>query len=253
MNETNKSATNDNLIFGTRPIVEALKSGKQIDKILFKQGLETPVLKEIQKLAKEQNVPVKAVPLPKLNFITRKNHQGVVAFTTEVEFQSLEGLVPGWFYEGINPVLVVLDRVSDVRNFGSIVRTVECMGGHAVIIPYKGSASINEDAMKASAGALNTLPICREKNLRQSLEFLQNSGFMIIACTEKTENTFAQLKINTPVALVMGNEENGIANDILKLCTHRASIPMRGQTESLNVAVAAGMGLYEIFRQIDKQ
>lgn len=250
MNETNKSVTKDNLIFGTRPILEALKSGKQVDKILIKQGHESPVMLEIKKLAKQLNVPVKDVPLPKLNQITRKNHQGILAFTTEVEFQRIEDLVPQWFEQGISPVLLVLDRVSDVRNFGSIVRTAECMGAQAVAIPYKGSANINEDAMKASAGALNTLPICREKNLRDTLDYLQGSGFMLIACTEKTENNFAQLEINAPVALVMGNEENGIATDILKRCTHRASIPMRGQTESLNVAVAAGMGLYEIFRQI---
>ncbi|MFN4298292.1 MAG: 23S rRNA (guanosine(2251)-2'-O)-methyltransferase RlmB [Thermaurantimonas sp.] len=243
MKETNNSDTSDTLIFGSRPVLEALLAGKSIDKIIVKKQHDLPIVKEIKLQAKARGIYVQEVPAEKFHFLKNKNHQYVAAWLAEVEFTSVDILVPQLLSEGILPVLVILDRVTDVRNFGSIVRTAECLGAHAVVIPKKGSASVNSDAMKASAGALARLPICRENNLRDTLRFLNESGFSTIACTEKANQSLYNTEVKLPFALLMGNEENGIATDLRKLCSVEVKIPMQGATASLNVAVATGIAL----------
>lgn len=246
MKETSSSGISDTLIFGSRPVLEALTAGKSIDKIIVKKQHELPIVKEIKQQAKALGVYVQEVPAEKFSFLKSKNHQYVAAWLAEVEFTTVESIVPGLISEGTLPVLVVLDRVTDVRNFGSIVRTAECLGAHGVVIPKKGSASVNSDAMKASAGALSRMPICRENNLRDTLKYLTESGFATIACTEKATQSVYDAQVQKPFALVMGNEENGIATDLRKLCTTEVKIPMNGATASLNVAVAMGIALSAI-------
>ena len=246
MKETSNSGYSDTLIFGSRPVLEALKAGRSIDKILVKKQHDLPVVKEIKTIARETGVYVQEVPAEKFTFLKNKNHQFVAAWLAHVEFHSVESLVPDLLVSGILPILVLLDRVTDVRNFGSIVRTAECLGAHAVIIPKKGSASVNSDAVKASAGALTRLPVCRENNLRDTLRFLNESGFSTIACTEKASHSVYETNISRPLALLMGNEENGIATDLRKLCRTEVKIPMQGATSSLNVAVATGIALSAI-------
>lgn len=243
MKETNKSDSSDNLIFGSKPILEALKAGISLDKIIVKKHYNPPIVQKIKAEAKATGVFVQEVPPEKFSFIRDKNHQFVAAWLAEVEFYRAEEVVNRLLSNGTLPVLVLLDRVSDVRNFGSIVRTAECLGAHAVVIPKKGSASVNSDAMKTSAGALARLPICREDNLRNTLRYLKDSGFETIACTEKAQKSIYELKVQRPFALLMGNEENGIATDLRKLCQNEVKIPMKGSTSSLNVAVAAGIAL----------
>ncbi len=246
MKETNNSGFSDTLIFGSRPVLEALMAGRSIDKILVKKQHELPIVKEIKIKARDLGVYVQEVPAEKFSFLKNKNHQFVAAWLAEVDFHSVESLVPDLLAQGILPVLVILDRVTDVRNFGSIVRTAECLGGHAVVIPKKGSASVNSDAVKASAGALTRLPICRENNLRDTLQYLNDSGFTTIACTEKANRSVYETRLSKPLALLMGNEENGIATDLRKLCSIEIKIPMMGSTASLNVAVATGIALSAI-------
>lgn len=250
MKETSSSGISGTLIFGSRPVLEALTSGRSVDKILVKKQHDLPIIKEIKLIARELGVHVQEVPAEKFSFLKNKNHQYVAAWLAEVEFYSVEILIPDLMSKGILPVLVLLDRVTDVRNFGSIVRTAECLGAHAVVIPKKGSASVNSDAVKASAGALTRLPVCRENNLRDTLQFLNESGFATIACTEKAAHSVYDIAVCKPLAILMGNEENGIATDLRKLCGMEVKIPMQGSTASLNVAVATGIALSAILSKV---
>jgi 23S rRNA (guanosine2251-2'-O)-methyltransferase len=200
-------------------------------------------------LAKEKNVPVQRVPPEKLTKITTKNHQGVIAYVSVVHFADIEDVLASVYESGEVPLIVVLDRITDVRNFGAIVRSAVCMGAHAVLIPAKGSAQIGSDAVKTSAGALHFLPVCRAKILHETLKTLKDAGLKIIACTEKAEKAIFQTDYTAPLALVVGSEENGIASEILKISDEKVLIPMVGRIESLNVSVAAGILLYEVERQ----
>jgi len=239
------------MIFGTRPILEALTAGKELEKIFLQRGAKNPATDEIVQLAKGLEVPVVTVPLEKLNNLTRKNHQGAVALISPITYVPLAETVTSLFEQGKNPLLLILDRVTDVRNFGSIARNAECMGVHAIVIPSRGGAQINADAVKTSAGALHLVPVCREPNLKDTIDFLKNSGFQIIACTEKTEQniTDAALDMVGPTAIVMGSEEDGISPEYLKRADARVRIPLMGQIGSLNVSVATGIILYEAMRQ----
>jgi 23S rRNA (guanosine2251-2'-O)-methyltransferase len=238
-------------IFGIHAVIEALKAKQSIDKIQINRELKADVTAEIRKLAKEQNVNVQAVPLEKINRITRKNHQGVIALMSPIEFHKIEDLLPGLFEQGKAPFIMVLDGLTDVRNFGALVRTAECVGVDAIVIPDKGSARVNSDAMKTSGGALTRVPICKVGILPGVVKFLQMSGLKVVGITEKAEESVFDQDFTEPLALVMGSEETGISNQILKRADHLAKIPMKGKIASLNVSVAAGVSMYEVLRQRD--
>ena len=237
------------MIFGVRAVIEAIEAGKDIDKILVKRDIQSDLSKELFAALKGKFIPVQRVPVEKINRITRKNHQGVVAFIAAVTYQRTEDIVPTLFEEGKTPLLVMLDGVTDVRNFGAIARTCECAGVDAVIIPAKNSASVNADAMKTSAGALHTLPVCREQSLRVTIKYLKESGFKIIAATEKGDYDYTRADYTAPTCIIMGAEDTGIPYDHLSLCDEWVKIPLMGHIASLNVSVAAGILIYEAVRQ----
>lgn len=241
-----KLKNQDHFIFGAWPIVEALKEGKEFNKILLQKGNKSETTAQIVALCKERAIPVQYVPVQKLNGLTRKNHQGVVAFVSPIEYQTIESVLPLLYEEGKEPFILVLDRITDVRNFGAICRTAEGAGVDAIIIPTKDAAQINADAIKTSAGAVFNIPICRETSLISSVYYLKESGLQIVGCTEKGAQDFRTVKLDGPSALIMGSEENGIDDKILGLCDYKAVIPMKGKTESLNVSVACGILLYHL-------
>ena len=237
------------MIFGVRAVLEAIDAGKEIDKILIKRDIQSELSRELFAAVKGTNIPVQRVPVEKLNRITRKNHQGVIAFVSAVEYASVETFVPYLFEEGKDPLLVLLDGITDVRNFGSIARTCECAGVDAIIIPSHGSVTVNADAVKTSAGALHTLPVCREKNITETIKYLKASGFRIVCATERGKINYTQSDFNVPVCIVMGAEDTGIPSEHLALCDDWVSIPQYGKIESLNVSVATAVILYEAVRQ----
>ena len=237
------------MIFGVRAVLEALEAGKEVDKILVKRDIQSELSRELFAAVKGTNIPVQRVPVEKLNRITRKNHQGVIAFVSAVEYASVETFVPYLFEEGKDPLLVLLDGITDVRNFGSIARTCECAGVDAIIIPSHGSVTVNADAVKTSAGALHTLPVCREKNITETIKYLKASGFRIVCATERGKINYTQSDFNVPVCIVMGAEDTGIPSEHLALCDDWVSIPQYGKIESLNVSVATAVILYEAVRQ----
>lgn len=237
------------MIFGVRAVIEAIEAGKEIDKVLVKRDIQSDLSKELFTALKGTLIPVQRVPVERINRITRKNHQGVVAFMSAITYQHTEDLVPTLFEEGKSPIFVMLDGVTDVRNFGAIARTCNCAGIDAIIIPAKNSVSVNADAMKTSAGALHTLPVCREQSLTATIKFLKDSGFKIIAATEKGDYDYTKANYKDPVCIIMGAEDTGVPYDHLALCDEWIKIPMFGNIESLNVSVAAGILMYEAIRQ----
>ena len=239
----------DDFIFGLRPVMEAIEAGKTIDKIFIQNGLQGDIVAELKKQLSKEGIRPNYVPVEKLNRITRKNHQGVVAFTTDITFYKIEDLVPQLFEEGKTPFLLVLDRLTDMRNFGAICRTAECVGVDAIIIPDKGAAPINSDAIKTSAGAIYNVKICKEKNLAHTVDYLQQSGILVFASTEKAQKTVYETDFREPCAIVMGNEETGISKEVLHHSDEKIKLPIEGKTQSLNVSVACGAVLYEVLRQ----
>ena len=237
------------MIFGTRAVIEAIKANRTIEKVYIQTGLSNDLAKELLKLATEYSVPLSFVPEQKLNRLSRKNHQGVICVLSPIRFAILENLVDKAYADGQDPFFIILDRITDVRNLGAIARTAECVGVHALIIADKGNAPITADTMKTSAGALNHLPVCREKDLKRAIKFLKDNGIQIIACTEKAEQLIYDADAKGPVALLLGSEEDGISPELLKAADHLVKIPMAGKIESLNVSVAAGVALFEINRQ----
>lgn len=238
-----------NIIYGTRAIIEAVKSGKEIDKVLVRKGLRNPIFMELQKLMNEREIPYQNVPVEKLNRITSQNHQGTIAYVSSLVYFNIEDIIPIIYEKGETPLITVLDSVTDVRNLGAIARTAECTGCHAILIPSKGSAQINADAIKASAGALNIVPVCRSMNLKESLEYLKESGLQIIAASEKADKFYTEIDYAQPTAIIMGSEERGVSGEYLKRSDHHIKIPILGEIESLNVSVATGIILYEAVRQ----
>jgi 23S rRNA (guanosine2251-2'-O)-methyltransferase len=237
------------MIYGTRAVIEAIAAGKDIDKIMIQSGLSNDLIKELIATARNNSIPIAFVPAEKLKRMSSKNHQGVICLLSAVTYASLDNLIFKAYNEGREPFFLILDRITDVRNFGAIVRTGECAGIDGIIIPEKGNAPITGDAMKTSAGALNHVPICREKDLKKTVQLLHDNGIRVIACTEKTEKNIYQLNLSGPIAIVMGSEEDGISDPLLRLADELASIPLKGKIESLNVSVAAGIALYEVVRQ----
>lgn len=237
------------MLFGIRPVMEAIESGKEIDRIFLQRSLNNPVISELKKLLRRYDIKPIEVPIEKLNRLTRSNHQGVVAFTTEIIYQKIADVVPGLFEKGGDPVVVLLDRITDVRNFGAICRSAECFGAGAVIVPERGGAPANGDAMKASAGAMSRITVCREHNLKEVIEYLKDSGFQVIGCSEKANKNIFEFDLRGPLCIIMGSEEDGISPEYMKRCDHLVRIPMKGVVSSLNVSVAAGLALYEVTRQ----
>ncbi len=237
------------MIFGVRAVIEAIEAGKEIDKILVKRDMQSDLSKELFAALKGTLIPVQRVPVERINRITRKNHQGVVAFISAITYQHIEDLVPTLFEAGKSPLLMMLDGLTDVRNFGAIARTCNCAGVDAIVIPARNSVSVNADAIKTSAGALHTLPVCREQNLTTTIKFLKNSGFKIVAATEDGDYDYTQANYKDPVCIIMGAEDTGIPDEHLALCDEWIKIPMFGNIESLNVSVAAGILIYEAIRQ----
>lgn len=236
-------------VFGIRAVIEAIESGKQVDKVLMKKDLGGELARELLSVTREYNVPVQRVPVERINKVTRKNHQGVIAFMAAVDYYHVDDIVPALYDEGINPLVVVLDGVTDVRNFGAIARTCECAGVNCIVIPERNSVSVNADAVKTSAGALNYLPVCRERNLVKAVQYLRDSGFKVMGASEKTDLNYTKADFTGPVAIVLGAEDTGISTDVLKLCDTLVAIPEFGQINSLNVSVAGGIMIYEVVRQ----
>ena len=239
----------ETLVFGIRAVMEAIISGKTIDKLFIQKGLHGELSKELWKQIKEHGISFSYVPVEKLNRLTRKNHQGVVAFISPIEFHNLENLVLDVIESGETPLFLILDQLSDVRNFGAIIRTAECTGVHGIIIQKKGGAPVSADTIKTSAGAIFNIPICKVDHIKDALFYLQGSGVTVIAATEKAEGTIYDLDLTNPTAIIMGSEGKGISNSVLKLVDERAKLPMHGEIASLNVSVACGVFLYETIRQ----
>ena len=239
----------ENTIYGFRPILEAIESEKTIDKVLIQKGLQGDLFKDLFIKVRHHKIPFQYVPVEKLNKITRGNHQGVIAFLSAIEYQSIFDIVPTIFEEGRNPFIVILDKITDVRNIGAIARSAECAGVDAIVLPLKGGAQLNDDAVKSSCGALLKLPICRHSNLVEVINFLKESGIEIIGVYEKAKKKYYDKEFTQPVCIIMGNEYEGIAWDYLRECNDSIKIPMVGTIDSLNVSVATGIVLFEVVKQ----
>lgn len=237
------------MIFGTRAVIEAIEAGKTLDKILIRRDMSSAIGRELMQKLEGLTVPIQRVPVEKLNQYTDKNHQGVIAFLSPIEFHRIEDIVPSLYEEGKTPLLVVLDGITDVRNFGAIARTCVCAGADAIIIGARSGVAINGDAVKTSAGALHSIPVCKVDNLQNALTYLRESGISLVAATEHTETGYTEADMTAPIAIVLGSEEHGIYEENLKLCDTKVRIPMTGVIESLNVSVAAGIMIYEAIRQ----
>lgn len=237
------------MIFGIRAVIEAVQADKEIDKILVKRELSGDLARELFAVLKDRNIPVQRVPAERLDRITRKNHQGVIAFISAITYHRLEDIIPFVYEQGKSPFIVLLDGITDVRNFGAIARTCECAGVDAIVIPAKGSVTVNADAIKTSAGALHVLPVCKEKNIRDSIRYLQESGVKVFAATEKASELYTGVVYDGPVAIVMGAEDTGVSMENLRICDEMVKIPQFGTIGSLNVSVAASIMVYEVVRQ----
>ena len=237
------------IIYGFNPVIEAIGAGKDIEKIFVLRSLRPEKLQDIKNAALERNIPFQYVPKEKLNKLTNQNHQGIVALTSPVEYIDIESLLPGLFESGKTPLLLILDKITDVRNLGSIARTAECAGVNAMIVPSKGSALINADAVKTSVGALTRINLCRTNSLLDTLQFLKESGIKLFAASEKAAKSYFDVDYNLPSAIVMGSEEKGIADEFLEFSDEQIRIPMTGTIQSLNVSVAAGIILFEAVKQ----
>lgn len=237
-------------IFGLRAIIEAIEASRSIDKVLIRKDLAGGELaRELNAKIKEYGVVAQRVPIEKLNRITMKNHQGAIALLSPVEYQRLENIVPLLYEEGKTPLLLLLDGITDTRNFGAIGRTADCAGVDAIVIPERNSATVTPDALKASAGGLFYVPVCRERDMVKAVRMLKENGYHIVGATEKGARPYTEADYRVPVAIVMGSEDTGISDDVLRLCDELAAIPVLGQISSLNVSVAAGVMLYEAVRQ----
>ena len=241
-----KAANKQQVIYGLRPVIEAVASGAQMERVLVQNGLNSSLMGELRTALKEHDIPFQYVPVERLNKMTTGNHQGVVAVIAAVKYHSFMELVETL---GDNALVVLLDRVTDVRNMGAIARTAECTGVSALVVPDHGSAALNEDAVKTSSGALLRLPVCREQNLKTMVNLAKQYGYQVVASTEKGAVHYRKVDFRRPTVLIMGNEETGISSELLKMSDVRAKLPVVGEVSSLNVSVAAGVMLYEALEQ----
>ena len=239
----------NNMVFGIHPVLEVIRSRKEIEKVYVQAGTRSPEIAEIANSCRASGIPVQYVPMEKMNRLTRKNHQGVVAFICPIEYQNLENVIQMVFEEGRDPLVLMLDRVTDVRNFGAIARTAYAAGVDAIVIPSKGSALINGDAMKTSAGALSLINVCRVENVKDAIDFLKASGLRVVGFTEKAQDSFWQADLTGPLCVMMGSEEDGISPAYLQRLDQHLMIPMPGDIDSLNVSVATGVVCFEVVRQ----
>ena len=239
---------NKNMLFGLRPIIEAIEAGRQIEKVYLKKGADGVLLGELAELCRQRRIRVQWVPVEKLNRLAQGNHQGAVALTASIEYVGLHELLES-IPEDETPLLVVLDGVTDVRNFGAIARSAECAGAHGLVTPLKNSAPVNAEAIRSSAGALTTIPVCRVGSIRNTIKQLQTEGFQIVAATEKSRKLLYDADFRRPTVIVMGAEDTGISKEVLKLCDEQLAIPLIGHIESLNVSAAAAVMLFEVVRQ----
>jgi 23S rRNA (guanosine2251-2'-O)-methyltransferase len=249
--DQNDKSNNNNteLLYGRHPVVDALENNRTIEKVLLSNVIHGEFEKRLRYLCKEANVPMQIVPKERLNSITRKNHQGVIAFVSPIPYYHVEDILPMVYDKGETPLFILVDGVTDVRNIGAIARSAEAAGAHALVLPKKGSAQINDEAMKSSAGALSLLPVCRVNSLMTTVEFLQLNGVQVIAADLKGDKMLYDLELNGPLAIVMGDEAKGVNRMLLEKVDQPFKIPMRGQTDSFNVSVATGIILYEVLRQ----
>ena len=241
----NKTITED-LTFGIRSVIEAIKQGKTINKILLQKGLTGELIKELLVLVHKENIVVQKVPVQKLNHMVKKNHQGVIAMISPVAYHEIDWLVQQVYEKGEDPFILILDRVKDVRNFGAIARTAECFGVHAIVIPSKDSALVTNDAVKTSAGALFKIPVCKVTSLNAAVDFLKGCGLKIFSCTEKSETLINKVESSGPKALIMGSEEDGVDSQLIKASDVNFKIPMTGSIASLNVSVACGIAIHKL-------
>lgn len=237
------------MIFGIRSVIEAIDAGKTIDKVLLRRDMSSALARELAGKLQATPTHIQRVPLEKLNQLTDKNHQGVIAFISPIDFCKVEDIVPMVYEQGRTPLLVALDGITDMRNFGAIARTCLAAGVDALIIPASGGVAINGDAVKTSAGALHRLPICKSANMPATLDFLRDSGLRVVAVSEHSSTICFDTPLTEPLVLVLGSEDNGISEACLRRATDRVAIPMSGEIESLNVSVAAGVLIYEVIRQ----
>lgn len=237
------------MIFGIRAVLEAIEAGKEIDKIIIRRELQGDLSKELFTALKDKNIPVQRVPMERLDRFTRKNHQGVIAFLSAITYEKIEDIVPFLYENGKDPFIVLLDGITDVRNFGAIARTCEVAGVDAIVIPARGSVTVNADAVKTSAGALLKLPVCKEESLTGAIQFLKNSGVKVVAASERGAVNYTETDYKGPIAIVMGAEDTGVSNDNLRIADNLVKIPQFGTIGSLNVSVAAGVLIYEVIRQ----
>lgn len=243
------SMKDNNLIYGIRPVIEAIKAGKEVDKLFLQNGLRGELIPELRKLINEHNIPYQYVPVEKLNRMIRSNHQGVACYISEISYQPIESLLMSVYEKGETPLFMMLDRVTDVRNMGAIARSAACAGAHGLIIPDRGGAPVNADAVKTSAGALNILPVHKSHNLKNTIEYLKESGLKIVSVSEKGKKQYFESNLTGPLCLIMGSEEDGISGEYLSRSDEVLRIPMKGEISSLNVSVAAGILLFEVVRQ----
>lgn len=243
-----KTSTN-NVIFGRHPIVEAVKSGVAFDKLILQKGVRGEFEKEIRQLSREFDIPLQVAPKERLRKWTTANHQGIIGLQSLITYQRLEDLLPFVYERSEVPLFVMLDGITDVRNLGAIARSAECAGAQGLIIPNRGSALINGEAIKTSAGALNRIPVCRESSLVNVVEYLQQSGVRVLVSDLKAKKMIYDLDMRGPIALVVGSEDTGISTGVAERADERFLIPQAGSTDSYNVSVAAGIMLYEVLRQ----
>lgn len=236
------------IIYGIHPVLEAIKSGETLHKVLIQKGSNLAEQSELIKLLRQFNVPFQFAPKEKLNRVTRKNHQGVIAQVAAVQYHDYEKLIQSLYEEGKSPFILYLDQITDVRNMGAVARSAEAFGVHAIIVPATGSVHINEDAVKTSSGALNRIKVCRIKFPDEAIKYSKNSGLKIIACTENGDIPLKDAELSTPAVFIVGSEEKGISKSLLNLSDMQVKIPLTGKTASLNVSVATAILLYEVVR-----
>ena len=240
---------NNDIVFGTRPVLEAINSGKTLEKLFIQKNLKKEILEKIKSKLSNKKINISYVPKEKLNRITKKNHQGIICYISPISYQPIEEIIQRVFEKGKDPFVIILDRITDTRNFGAISRVADASGVDAIIIPEKESAIITSDSIKTSAGAINYIPICKVKSLRSTANFLKESGLKLVSCTEKGDKKFYDADLTSPCCIILGSEKDGISNSLIDISDERLNIPMKGNVESLNVSSSASVILFEVVRQ----